>query len=101
VPLGYGDGVPRHAGNAAEVWVDGKRRPIRGRICMDQFVVDLGPGAVDVAEGDDAILFGPGTQGEPTAQEWAELLGTINYEVVTSPRGRVTRTYRGATGQSR
>ena len=42
VPLGYGDGVPRHAGNAAEVWVDGKRRPIRGRICMDQFVVDLG-----------------------------------------------------------
>ena len=47
VPLGYGDGVPRHAGNTAEVWVDGKRRPIRGRICMDQFVVDLGddPGA--------------------------------------------------------
>ena len=62
---------------------------------MDQFVVDLGPGPVDVAEGDEAILFGPGTQGEPTAQDWAELLGTINYEVVTSPRGRVIRTYRG------
>ena len=54
------------------------------------------------AEGDEAILFGPGTQGEPTAQDWADLLGTINYEVVTSPRGRVVRTYRGAsTGQSR
>jgi alanine racemase len=73
---------------------------------MDQFVVDLGPEQADVAEGDDAILFGPGLHGEPTAQDWAELLGTINYEVVTSPRGRVTRVYRGgtapdATGASR
>jgi alanine racemase len=70
---------------------------------MDQFVVDLGSGPVDVAEGDEAILFGPGTHGEPTAQDWAELLDTINYEVVTSPRGRVSRTYRGtaATGQNR
>ena len=63
---------------------------------MDQFLVDLGPGPVDVAEGDEAILFGPGAQGEPTAQEWAELLDTIHYEVVTSPRGRITRTYREA-----
>ncbi len=47
------------------------------------------PGEIDVAEGDEAILFGPGTQGEQTAQDWADLLGTINYEVVTSPRGRV------------
>ena len=61
---------------------------------MDQFVVDLGPGPVDVAEGDEAILFGPGAAGEPTAQDWADLLGTIHYEVVTSPRGRVVRTYR-------
>ena len=45
-------------------------------------------------EGDTAILFGPGTDGEPTAQDWADLLGTIHYEVVTSPRGRVTRVYR-------
>ena len=66
-----------------------------GRICMDQFVVDLGPGAVDVAEGDEAIVFGPGTAGEPTAQDWAEMLGTIHYEIVTSPRGRILRTYRG------
>ncbi len=61
---------------------------------MDQFVVDVGPDS-GVAEGDEAILFGPGTQGEQTAQHWADLLGTINYEVVTSPRGRVTRSYRG------
>jgi alanine racemase len=63
---------------------------------MDQFVVDLGPGRTDVAEGDEAILFGPGVNGEPTAQDWADLLGTIHYEVVTSPRGRITRTYREA-----
>jgi alanine racemase len=61
---------------------------------MDQFVVDLGP-EVDVSEGDEAILFGPGLDGEPTAQDWAELLGTIHYEIVTSPRGRVRRSYIG------
>ena len=54
------------------------------------------PGTLDVAEGDEAILFGPGAAGEPTAQDWADLLGTIHYEVVTSPRGRITRTYREA-----
>ena len=43
-------------------------------------------------------MFGPGDSGEQTAQDWAELIGTINYEVVTSPRGRVTRVYRGGTG---
>ena len=81
--------------------INGKLRPNVGRICMDQFVVDLGPGATDVAEGDDAILFGPGTSGEPTALDWAEMLGTINYEVVTSPRGRVRRSYRGGPADAR
>jgi alanine racemase len=101
LPIGYADGVYRSLSGRIDVLINGRLRRSVGRICMDQFVVDLGPGQPDVAEGDDAILFGPGTHGEPTAQDWAELLGTINYEVVTSPRGRVTRTYRGATGQSR
>jgi alanine racemase len=103
LPIGYADGVFRTLSGRIDVLINDKLRRSVGRICMDQFVVDLGPGPVDVAEGDDAILFGPGTQGEPTAQDWAELLGTINYEVVTSPRGRVIRTYRGmqAAGQSR
>ena len=102
VPVGYADGVFRPLSNRFEVSINGRRYPNVGRVCMDQFVVDLGPGPVDVAEGDDAILFGPGADGEPTAQDWADLLGTINYEVVTSPRGRVSRTYRGAaTGQVR
>ncbi|HEY6647557.1 MAG TPA: alanine racemase [Mycobacterium sp.] len=102
LPIGYADGVFRTLSGRIDVLINGRLRRSVGRICMDQFVVDLGPGQIDVTEGDDAILFGPGTQGEPTAQDWAHLLGTINYEVVTSPRGRVTRTYRGAaTGQNR
>lgn len=96
LPIGYADGVFRSLSGRIDVLINGRLRRSVGRICMDQFVVDLGPGQADVAEGDDAILFGPGTHGESTAQDWAELLGTINYEVVTSPRGRVVRTYRGA-----
>ena len=96
LPIGYADGVFRSLGGRLEVLINGRRRPGVGRICMDQFVVDLGPGQPDVAEGDEAILFGPGAAGEPTAQDWADLLGTIHYEVVTSPRGRITRTYREA-----
>jgi alanine racemase len=96
LPIGYADGVFRALGGRLDVLINGRRRPGVGRICMDQFVVDLGPGPADVAEGDEAILFGPGTVGEPTAQDWADMLGTIHYEVVTSPRGRITRTYREA-----
>ena len=96
MPIGYADGVFRALGGRLEVLINGRRRPGVGRICMDQFLVDLGPGRLDVTEGDEAILFGPGTRGEATAQDWADLLGTIHYEVVTSPRGRITRTYREA-----
>ncbi|MFY2859175.1 alanine racemase [Mycobacterium sp. THU-M104] len=96
LPIGYADGVFRMLGGRLDVLINGRRRPGVGRICMDQFLVDLGPGKPDVAEGDEAILFGPGGGGEPTAQDWADLLGTIHYEVVTSPRGRITRTYREA-----
>ena len=91
VPLGYGDGVPRHASNAAHVLVDGRQRPMRGRVCMDQFVVDLDGDRPE--PGADVVLFGPGTHGEPTAQDWAEAAGTISYEIVTRIGGRMTRRY--------
>jgi alanine racemase len=96
MPIGYADGVYRSLSGRLDVLINGRRRRSVGRICMDQFVVDLGPGETGVREGDDAILFGPGCSGEPTAQDWADLLDTIHYEVVTSPRGRVTRVYREA-----
>ena len=93
LPIGYADGVYRTLSGRLDVLINGRLRRSVGRICMDQLVVDLGPGAIDVAEGDEAILFGPGTSGEQTAQNWADLVGTIHYEVVTSPRGRVLRSY--------
>ncbi|MBV9514277.1 MAG: alanine racemase [Mycobacteriaceae bacterium] len=98
MPIGYADGVFRALGGRFDVLINGRRRPSVGRVCMDQFVVDLGPGDHGVREGDTAILFGPGTDGEQTAQDWADALDTIHYEVVTSPRGRVTRVYRGSIG---
>lgn len=87
VPLGYGDGVPRHASSRAEVLLGGRRAPVLGRVCMDQLVV----GAPDAQAGEEVVLFGPGTSGEPTAQEWAEWSGTISYEIVTRMRGRQRR----------
>lgn len=96
LPIGYADGLYRPLGGRIDVLINGRLRRSVGRVCMDQFIVDLGPGEPDVVEGDEAILFGPGTSGEPTAQVWADLLGTVHYEVVTSPRGRVVRTYREA-----
>lgn len=89
VPAGYGEGVPRHAGNRAEAWVAGRRRPVRGRICMDQCVVDLGGDRP--AAGEWAVLWGSGRDGEPTAQDWAEACETINYEIVTRIGGRLRR----------
>ncbi len=91
VPAGYAEGIPRAAGNAASVWVGGSQRPIRGQVCMDQFVVDLG-GELPPA-GTEVVLFGPGRDGEPTAQDWADALETINYEVVTRLGGRLARRY--------
>lgn len=94
VPLGYGDGVPRHASSAVDLSIGGRRVPLVGRVCMDQVVVDLGPAARDRA-GDEVVLFGAGDGGAPTAQEWAEAIGTISYEVVTRIGPRVPRTYAG------
>ncbi len=89
VPLGYADGVPRAAGGLGPVQVGGRRRMIAGTVCMDQFVLDVGDDPV--AAGDEVLVFGPGDDGEPTAQEWAEVLGTINYEIVTRVGARVPR----------
>jgi alanine racemase len=95
VPLGYGDGVPRHASNRGPVFLGGRVRTIAGRVCMDQIVLDCEND--DVRIGDVAILFGPGTDGEPTADDWAAVIDTINYEIVTRVGGsRVPRVYDGA-----
>ncbi len=91
VPLGYADGIPRHASGTGPVLVAGKWRTVAGRIAMDQFVVDLGGDSAEV--GDLAVLFGPGDRGEPTAEDWGRAAGTIGYEIVTRIGTRVPRVY--------
>ena len=93
VPLGYGEGIPRHASGRLFAAVGGHRVPIVGTVAMDQVVVELGD--VPARRGDVVTLFGPGDDGEPTAEDWAAAADTIGYEVVTRVGGRVTRTYRG------
>ncbi|HYO84866.1 MAG TPA: alanine racemase [Dermatophilaceae bacterium] len=94
VPIGYADGLPRAAGNRAPIVVAGRRFTIAGRVCMDQVVLDVGPDHAAQA-GDLAVLFGPGDDGEPTAQEWAEATGTISYEIVTRMSARLPRSFAG------
>ncbi|MBL1065645.1 alanine racemase [Streptomyces sp. 7-21] len=93
VPAGYADGIPRHASGTGPVLVAGKWRTVAGRVAMDQFVVDLGGDSA--RPGDEAVLFGPGDRGEPTAEDWARAAGTIGYEIVTRIGARVPRVYRG------
>ncbi|WP_321575275.1 alanine racemase [Oerskovia douganii] len=116
VPLGYADGIPRHASGALPErpggpvlvggpideagGIDGTGRVLHvaGRVCMDQFVLDLGPYAAEQA-GDVVTLFGPGAGlargGAPTAEDWAQAAGTISYEITTRLGARVPRVYVG------
>jgi alanine racemase len=95
VPLGYADGVPRAASNVGQVRLAGRNRTIAGRVCMDQIVLHCGDD--EVHEGDVAVLFGPGDDGEPTADDWAGTVDTINYEIVTRMgSARVPRVYEGS-----
>lgn len=94
VPVGYADGVPRVLTSRLDVWLAGRRRPVVGRVCMDQVMVDCGDDSITV--GDEVVFFGTGEGGAPTAAEWADKLGTIHYEVVTGMvRPRLTRTVHG------
>lgn len=99
VPVGYADGVPRSLSGRMQVWLAGRRRPVVGRVCMDQIVVWCDDD--EVVAGDEVVLFGTGQRGEPTAAEWADELGTIHYEIVTGMyRPRVSRTVVSAEGAS-
>lgn len=95
IPMGYADGVTRRLSGRFDVAIGGRRFPSVGRVCMDQFVVDLGPDGAGVSAGDTAVLFGSGEDGEPQAQDWADTLETIHYEIVTGIGGRARRGYRG------
>ncbi|MDQ0941367.1 alanine racemase [Streptomyces sp. V1I1] len=91
IPLGYADGIPRHASGRGPVLVGGEWRRVAGRVAMDQFVVDLG--GQKIPEGTEALLFGPGDRGEPSAEDWAQAADTIAYEIVTRIGTRVPRVF--------
>lgn len=92
VPFGYADGLRRALSNCASMLVRGQRVPLVGRICMDGCVADVT--AVDgVQEGDEAVLLGRQGLAEITADEIAESLDTISYEVVTTVGPRVPRVH--------
>ena len=96
VPLGYADGIPRHGssgdgGPGAPVLAAGRVRQVAGRVCMDQFVLDLGD--TPAVAGDEVVLFGDASAGEPTAQDWALACRTISYEIVTRFGPRLPRAY--------
>jgi len=93
IPLGYADGIPRSASSRGEVQVNGRRYRIAGRVAMDQFVIDVGDDPVEI--GDQVVVFGPGTDGEPTAADWGTYCDTIHYEIVTRIGPRVPRVYVG------
>ncbi|MCR5032690.1 MAG: alanine racemase [Lachnospiraceae bacterium] len=88
IPLGYGDGYPRSLSNKGKVLIRGVYAPIRGRICMDQFMVDV-THIPDVQEGDEVILIGEGL----SAMEVGELSGRFNYELTCLLTDRVPRVF--------
>lgn len=91
IPLGYHEGIPRSAANKAQVLVRGRRQSIAGTVCMNQCVIDVGDASIEA--GDEVVLFGPGDRGEPTAQEWADALGTLSYDIVTRFTAKIPRSY--------
>ncbi|MBR6512206.1 MAG: alanine racemase [Clostridia bacterium] len=93
IPVGYGDGYPRSLSNKGRVIVNGCYAPIIGRVCMDQFMVDV-TAVPDVKQGDEVILIGKQGDCEITVDEIADIAGTINYEIVCGINKRVPRIFR-------
>lgn len=100
VPVGYGHGYFRRLSGRSHVIVGGRRRPVVGKVCMDQMMVDIGPDG-EAYNGDEVVLLGSQGEAEITASELAEWAGTIPYEVFTAINNRVERRYtRGGQGVS-
>jgi alanine racemase len=92
IPVGYGDGWRRGLGNEGSVLIRGKRCPMVGRVCMDQFLVDV-TGVANVAEGDVVTLIGSDGNDAISAAEVAEAAGTISWDVLASLQARLPRFY--------
>jgi alanine racemase len=90
IPIGYADGLPRPLANQGWFVIGGQRRPIRGRVCMDQTIVG---DADDVSEGDEVIIVGSNANGAMSFEDIGPMAATNNYEVATRLMARVPRIY--------
>jgi alanine racemase len=93
IPLGYADGYSRLLSNKGYIVVKGVKCPIIGKVCMDQFMVDLSM-VENPKIGDEAIIYGDGTDGAMTAEDVANMRGTISYEVLTNLGKRLPKIYK-------
>ena len=92
IPIGYADGMPRLLSAGGEVLIRGRRYPLAGTVTMDYLVVDVGSDPIQV--GDEVVLVGRQGDDEITAEDWADRIGTINYEIVCQIGPRMPRRYR-------
>ena len=97
IPIGYGDGYPRALSSRGEVLIRGQRHPIIGRVCMDQFMADLGPDGTAYNE-DEVVLIGEQSGERIACEDVATAAGTIPYEILTGLNERIPRLYIGGAG---
>lgn len=93
IPLGYADGIPKGITGRSVVRIGGRQVPVIGKVCMDQFMVDLGPDANGIAVGDTAVLFGDPGSGAASADDWGAVIGSHGDEIINRIAPRLTRTY--------
>ncbi|XAS68040.1 alanine racemase [Micrococcaceae bacterium Sec5.7] len=93
IPLGYADGIPKGISGRSVVQIGGRKVPVIGKVCMDQFMVDLGPDLMDVTVSDTAVLFGDPGFGAATADKWGSAIGSHGDEIINRIAPRLPRAY--------
>ncbi|MDR6508223.1 alanine racemase [Arthrobacter oryzae] len=93
IPLGYADGIPKGISGRSLILLGGRRVPVIGKVCMDQFMVDLGPDSHGVAVGDTAVLFGDPRTGAASADDWGAAIGSHGDEIINRIAPRLPRSY--------
>ncbi|MEW1819928.1 alanine racemase [Arthrobacter sp. NPDC080031] len=93
IPLGYADGIPKGISGRSLVQIAGRKVPVIGKVCMDQFMVDLGPDASGIEVGDTAVLFGDPAGGAASADDWGAAIGSHGDEIINRIAPRLPRVY--------
>ncbi|MBO1266587.1 alanine racemase [Arthrobacter cavernae] len=96
IPLGYADGIPKGISGRSLVQIAGRQVPVIGKVCMDQFMVDLGPDAAGIGVGDTAVLFGYPAAGAASADDWGAAIGSPGDEIINRIAPRLPRVYQSS-----